>query len=155
MVRGKNHGHRLSLHSLTVLTQKHIVKYIFIILKCIYLFPSVCQHTLEAFRIGLLNLPVLTISITSINHYFYCLGIIIDLEISSVFLFVVSAYPPVVACQIYQLDSRLYVIRSLGLYPCHFGQSSRPWHGIHGCQQASALERRNKGLIVWGRALQM
>ena len=48
-------------HIVHVLIQKHIVKHIFIIVKCIYLFSSVSQHLLEAFRIGLLNLTIPTI----------------------------------------------------------------------------------------------
>lgn len=49
------------LQPLTVILQKHNVKYIFIIVECIYLFSGVCRHLLEAFRIGLLNLPVPTV----------------------------------------------------------------------------------------------
>lgn len=58
---------------------------------------------------------------------------------------------PVVACQIHQLDSRLQVIHRLGTHPCHSRWGFSLWPGTHVCQQAVALERRNKGPIIWGK----
>lgn len=79
--------------------------------------------------------------------------ILTDLEISTVFLFVTHAYSPAGSRPLHQLDDRLQVICGLGTYPCHSGQGSSPGPGGHVCLLAIALERRNKGPIVWGAGL--
>lgn len=95
----------------------------------------------------------------SINHYFYCPGILIDLEINTVFLCVVCACSLAVAHQVHKLDDRFQVICGLGTHPCHARQGSSHRPGVrsggegggHVSPLTVALERRNKGPIVWGQ----